>query len=188
MRDLFRGELVRLTAESPEAQVKLEARWQRDTEYHRLADDEPARMWSEKKHKERFEKRIEESPEDGYFSFSIRTLDTEQVIGVTMLRVDWSNAEAMIGIAIGERDHWGKGYGTDAIQLVMQFAFYELNLRRLTLGVNDYNLRAVRTYKKAGFQKEGVIRGDVQREGRHMDSIYMGLLREEWLARQGGAA
>ena len=188
MRALFRGELVRLTAESPEALAKLETRWQRDTEYHRLADDEPARMWSEKKHKERLAKRIEAGPDEGYFSFSIRALDTERVIGVTMLRVDWLNADALFGIAIGERDHWGKGHGTDAIRLVMQFAFCELNLRRLTLGVNGYNLRALRSYEKVGFIKEGVIRADILREGRRTDSVYMGLLREEWLVRWGGAA
>ena len=52
MRDLFRGELVRLTSEEPEARARVEVRWQRDTEFHRLADSDPAQMVSEKKLKE----------------------------------------------------------------------------------------------------------------------------------------
>lgn len=185
MRDLLRGELVRLTTESPEAVAKVESVWQRDSELYRLADTDPVRVRSEKRNKERLEKRIENGPDDSYYLFSIRTLDGERLIGDTMVRIDWPNGDAMLGILIGERDYWGKGYGTDAVRLMLQFAFCELNLRRVTLGVNGDNTRAQRAYEKVGFRKEGTMRGEVLREGKRIDSYFMGILREEWLAMQG---
>ncbi len=185
MRDLFRGKLVRLTGESPETLAGLEMRWQTDTEYHRLADDEPAILWSARKNIRQLEKRIGKEEAD-YFFFSIRTLDTDALIGVTMLRVDWVDADAIAGIAIGDRLFWGRGYGTDAMRLLVQYAFLELNLRRVTLGVNAFNGRARRSYEKVGFRKEGTYRAGMLRDGQRADSIYMGILHEEWQSLQGG--
>jgi RimJ/RimL family protein N-acetyltransferase len=81
---------------------------------------------------------------------------------------------------IGEREYWGKGYGTDAMNLLTRYAFMELNLHRVSLGVHSYNTRALRCYEKAGFRTEGAIRGETFREGRRSDDIYMGILRREW--------
>src|SRR6185369_11814964 len=74
MKDLFRGELVRLTAEEPEFRAKHEARWQRDTEFHRLADSDPAEMFSEKKIKGWGEKFAEDGFNPERYPFSIRAL------------------------------------------------------------------------------------------------------------------
>jgi len=184
MRNLFRGELVRLTSEEPDAFAKVEVRWQRDTEFHRLADSDPAEMSSEKKIKERFEKRNEEVKPERY-PFFIRTLDADKLIGFLGLWMDLIHAEVWVGIGIGERDYWGKGYGTDAMKLCIQFAFTELNAHRVSLGVHEYNPRAMRSYEKAGFRLEGRTRGDVMREGKRTDSFWMGILREEWIHMQG---
>jgi RimJ/RimL family protein N-acetyltransferase len=91
-----------------------------------------------------------------------------------------------VGIAIGERDFWGRGYGTEAMQLVLGYAFLELNLRRVSLALHAYNERALKSYEKAGFKLEGVMRGEVLREGRRTDTLFMGILREEWLQGQAG--
>jgi RimJ/RimL family protein N-acetyltransferase len=74
------------------------------------------------------------------------------------------------------------------MRLIVQYAFMELNLRRVTLGVNAYNPRAIQAYEKVGFIREGVVRGDVKRENQRFDSLEMGLLYEDWLALQGGSA
>ena len=182
MRDLFRGQLVRLTGEDPETRAKVEVRWERDTEYHRLADGDPAQLWSEKKMKEWMEKRLERQ---NLHEFSIRSLADDRLIGAVGLSVDWPRRDSMVGIAIGERDLWGKGYGTDAMRLVLLYAFTELNLRRVTLATHGYNTRARRSYEKVGFQFEGVMRLDQLKEGRRSDSIFMGILYEEWLAING---
>ena len=186
MKDIFRGEFVRITAEEPEALAKVEVRWQADSEFHRLAGAEPAMMESEKKLKERFEKQNEDGFNPRRYPFFIRTLNDDKNIGFFGLSVNPIHGEAWFWIAIGEREYWGKGYGTDVINLCLRYAFIELNVHRVSLGVHEYNPRALRAYEKAGFQLEGRTRKDVFREGRHTDSLWMGILRDEWLAMQDG--
>ncbi len=182
MKDLYHGKLVRLAAESPEFLSQSSIRWDRDTEFHRLVDSDPAQLWSQKKIKEWMEKYMEDDPLDA-IRFSIRTLTDDKLIGFLVLRPDWVHADAWVGIGIGERDYWGKGYGTDAMCLLLQYAFLEANLRRVTLALHSYNLRALKSYEKVGFKVEGVLRGDTLREGNRTDGIHMGILREEWLSK-----
>lgn len=181
MRDLFRGELVRITSEEPSVGAKVEVHWQRDSEFHRLADSDPARMESEKKLKEWFGKRAEDGFKPERYSFSIRTLEEDKYIGFFGLWLDLIHSEAWVGIGIGEREFWGKGYGTDMMKLCLRYAFTELNVQRVSLGLHEYNPRALRSYEKAGFRLEGRTRKDLAREGKRYDSLWMGILREEWL-------
>jgi RimJ/RimL family protein N-acetyltransferase len=186
MRDLFHGELVRLTNEEPHARAKTEAHWQRDSEFHRLADMDPAIMVSEKTLKDWFEKQIEKGFETKRYSFSVRTLKEDKFIGFFGMWVDMFHNEAWVGIGIGERDFWGKGYGTDMMNLALQYAFIELNVYRVSLGLHAYNPRALKSYEKAGFRLEGLTRKDTLREGKRTDGLWMGILREEWEALQAG--
>src|SRR6266542_5961858 len=103
MKDLFHGELVRFTLEEPEVGAKAEVRWQRDTELHRLLDDDPAQLSSEKKIKEWFEKRGEGFKPERY-SFSVRTLAEDQYIGFLGIWLDLIHSEAWVGLGIGERE------------------------------------------------------------------------------------
>lgn len=186
MRDLFHGELVRLTAEEPEARAKMEVRWQRDSEFVRLADSDPVVMLSEKKLKEWFEKQVEKGFDAKRYSFSVRALQENKFIGFLGLWVDPVHNDAWVGIGIGEREFWGRGYGTDAMRLCLQYAFAELNVHRVSLGLHEYNSRALRSYEKAGFRLEGRTRKDLMRDGKRRDSLWMGVLREEWLRMQNG--
>lgn len=186
MKDIFQGKLVRLATEQPEVFAKAYARWERDSEYDRLADSEPVRLFSDKKRTEWIEKRASRDPAE-YVCFSIRTLAEDRFIGDVMISLNPVHATGWVGIAIGEREAWSKGYGTDAMQLITQYAFLELNLECLSLAVHSYNKRAVRCYEKIGFRMEGAMRGDTLREGRRTDGIHMGILRREWLALQGAS-
>jgi len=188
MKDLFRGKLVRLTAEEPETQAKSEVRWQRDSEFRRLADSDPTDVSSEKKIKEWLEKRNEEGFKPERYPFAIRALDGDKLIGFTGLWVDLIHSEGWVGIGIGEREFWGKGYGTDAMRLILQYAFAELNLKRVSLALHSYNERALKSYEQAGFTLEGRTRGDQRREGKRTDTLWMGILHDEWLQRQNGAS
>ncbi|MBI5354656.1 MAG: GNAT family N-acetyltransferase [Chloroflexi bacterium] len=180
MKDLYRGSLVRLAFEPPEIMAKSFAKWDRDSEFRRLADSDPAQLWSEKKLKEFIERDSEKNSTQN-FPFSIRTLADDTYIGFVSLRVPaWSHGDAWIGIMVGERDYWGKGYGTDAMRLIVQYGFLELNLRRISLGLHAYNERALKSYEKVGFKLEGRVRGDGLRDGVRYDSLWMGILREEW--------
>jgi RimJ/RimL family protein N-acetyltransferase len=186
MKDLFRGELVRFTFEEPETRAKAEARWQRDSEYVRLADSDPLQLSSEKKIKEWFDKQAEDGPKPERYSFSVRTLDEDRYIGFLGLGVDLIHSEAWVGLGIGEREFWSKGYGTDMMKLCLRYVFTELGIERLSLGLHEYNPRALRSYEKCGFRLEGRTRKDVLREGRRTDTLWMGILREEWLQMQNG--
>ena len=186
MKDLFRGELVRLTLVEPEEGAKASALWQRDTEFQRLLDNSPARSNSEKKIKEWFEKDAENGFKPERYGFSVRTLADDRHIGFLGLWVDLIHSEAWVGLGIGEREFWSKGYGTDMMKLCQQYVFNELSLERLSLGLFEYNPRALRSYEKCGFRLEGRTRKDTLREGTRADSLWMGILREEWMQLQEG--
>jgi RimJ/RimL family protein N-acetyltransferase len=177
--DLFIGKLVRLTAEDPETMAKPYSEWARDTEYSRYLDSNPPYTFSTKKWKEWLEKDVEKT--DNNF-FNIRTLEDNQLIGfVGLFELYCQHGDAMVAIAIGPHEYWGKGYGTDAMNLILRFAFTELNLRRMSLIVFEYNQRGIRSYEKNGFKIEGRVRGAMLREGKRCDFIWMGVMREEWL-------
>ena len=91
-----------------------------------------------------------------------------------------------MALGIGEREFWSKGYGSDMMKLCQQYVFAELGLQRLSLGLFEYNPRALRSYEKCGFRLEGRTRKEVLREGKRYDSLWMGILREEWLQMQNG--
>jgi RimJ/RimL family protein N-acetyltransferase len=181
-KDLFRGKLVRLAVDDPQIVAESFSRFTRDTEYWRLANSNPVRALSSKAVKDWLEKNPENTRGD-QFEFSIRTLQDDLLIGdVELDGVLWSHGDAFVGIGIGIREYWGKGYGTDAMGLILRYAFCELNLQRVSLNVFEYNPRAIRTYEKLGFIHEGQSRGVLRRDGRRYNLIFMGILREEWLA------
>jgi RimJ/RimL family protein N-acetyltransferase len=185
MKDIYRGSLVRLSAADPEELGKNYIILNRDTELMRLFGTGPARMSSKRASVEYYEKELKDQP-PAKFYFSIRTLDDDRLLGETDLDVvNWASRDAFVGIGIGNRADWGRGYGTDAMQLVLRFAFTELNLRRVTLNVFEYNPRAIRSYEKAGFRHEGRMRGALNKEGRRWDILVMGILREEWMEQNG---
>ncbi len=122
-------------------------------------------------------------------ALGIAIRDTDRLIGGTGLhQIDFKDRRAGFGISIGEKEEWGKGYGTEVTRLMVQYAFETLNLHRVWLHVYEYNQRGLRTYEKVGFQKEGILRQDTYREGRYWDTIVMAILREEWDARKAGAS
>lgn len=186
IEDLFRGELVRLTFEDPEKVLDARLRWSQDTEYWHLQASDMARPFSRRQIKDWMEK---ESGESGAtsFIFMIQTLAGGRDIGdIELDGIDWANGDGWLGIGIGERDYWGKGYGTDAMRVVLRYAFNELNLHRLTLNVFADNPRAIRSYEKCGFVYEGRVRKFLLRAGQEIDLVHMGLLKEEWQRLQAG--
>ncbi len=109
-----------------------------------------------------------------------RTSD-DQAIGVTGFhQLNFKNRHAVFGINIGDKQCWGKGYGTEAGYLMMDYGFNTLNLNRVMLQVFEYNERAIHVYEKIGFQQEGILRQEHYRDGQYWDTIVMGLLRSEW--------
>ena len=130
-KSILTGTLVHLAALEPQVLAEAINRWDRDSEFRRLLDSEPANQFSVKKLSEWIQKDQEKDPGFRY-SFGIRTLEGDNLIGFTGLDGDFfPHGEAFVGIGIGERDFWGKGYGSDAMKVILRFAFQELNLRRV---------------------------------------------------------
>lgn len=180
--NILTGDLTRLTAVKGAADAGSIARWSRDSEFWRLAHTDPAYPELAKNVKQL----LDEEPLSRQ-RFAIRTLADDQLIGlIGLYTIYWPHAEAFMGIQIGERDYWGRGYGTDALRVLLRYGFLELNLQRVALSFLEGNERAQRSYEKCGFRIEGRERQAWVYDGRRWDEIYMGLLREEWDTLENG--
>jgi len=113
--------------------------------------------------------------------FAIVEKDKGEVIGETgLLRMFHAWRTTDLTIVIGEKSAWGKGYGTEALRLLMDYAFGSLNFHRLAIGVTDINERALRFYEKAGFRKEGVQRDGYYYNHKYHDFVMMSILEDEY--------
>lgn len=123
--------------------------------------------------------RVTKSERDAVFVVYERA--TMRPIGNTGLhRIDRGNRTAEFGIVIGEKDCWGKGYGTEATALVLDYGFNWLGLHSIILSVYSANERAIRAYTRAGFRPIGRWREAVRRGGRAYDLILMDCLASEF--------
>jgi len=181
--DMLKGKLVRLVAQEPLSAAESEARWGNNTEYLRMQSTDYVRRFSVRKLKEWFEKDAEKDPPPFNY-FSIHTLEDNRLIGgIGLDGGAYPSGETFVGIGIGDPADWGKGYGSDAMNVILRYAFQEMNLRRVALDTFEYNVRGIRSYEKVGFVHEGRMRGYLNRDGRRWDMLFMGILREEWEAR-----
>lgn len=113
--------------------------------------------------------------------FVIAHKDSDEYIGqIDLFKIDWKNRFAELGIVIGIKEYHGKGYGSEAIKLLLDFAFHRLNLHRIQLEVHDFNERAYQCYIKCGFQEEGRLRGNYFVNGQYHDTVLMGILKKDY--------
>jgi RimJ/RimL family protein N-acetyltransferase len=114
-----------------------------------------------------------------YF-FAVCELGHDRFIGTTWLKdVDFGHGRAELAIFM-DRDHIGAGWGTDAQRVLLAFGFGTLRLERIFLTVDSENARAIRSYEKIGFKKEGLMRRSWQMHGKLSDTVLMAILRDEW--------
>lgn len=105
----------------------------------------------------------------------------EVVLGlISLLDINSINRSGVIHIMIGDNENRGKGIGTFAVNEMIKHAFYNLNLRRIELGVLENNLPAIRLYEKTGFVREGVKRESNYKNGKYVSMIIMAILREDY--------
>jgi len=115
----------------------------------------------------------------------VRDGDVWKMIGnCGVFGIDPVNRLGELGIMLGEKDEWNKGYGTETMTLLLRHCFGTLNLNRAFLQVYAENIRAKRSYEKAGFVEEGCLREAVYRHGKYDDVIIMSVLRSEWVAQK----
>jgi RimJ/RimL family protein N-acetyltransferase len=104
----------------------------------------------------------------------------------SFFNIEWTNRTGELGIMIGDKTCWNRGYGTETMELLLKHGFETLNLHRIFLRVYSTNPRAIRTYEKAGFIHEGTMREAVYKNGKYVDVHFMSVLRSEWDARSEG--
>ena len=120
-------------------------------------------------------------------TMAIHDRATDRLLGsCAFSQVDGDNGSAMYHITIGEKDVWGRGYGTEATRLMVDHAFGTLGLHRIALSVFEFNERAIRAYRTCGFVVEGRSRESVWRDGRWWDELAMSVLSSEWHERRAG--
>lgn len=121
------------------------------------------------------------SADNDEYTFAIEDLTKKLYIGSCGVNsIDWKNRHAEIGIFIGNKDFWNKGYGTDAMSLLVKFVFEQMNIHKIKLSVFSFNKRAIRCYEKCGFKVDGVLREEVFKDGQYYDEILMSLLKCEY--------
>jgi RimJ/RimL family protein N-acetyltransferase len=175
---MLTGELVRLRAIEPEDAERAGA-W--------LADGEVTRYLTER------------YPADGSWladttpsdyangvRLAIETCDGEHIGAINLHRIRPEDRKAGLGIVIGSREHWGRGYGRDAVLTLLRFGFHEMNLHRVWLTVIDAHAAAIACYRHCGFQEEARLRAEVYKSGRYHDFVYMAILRHEFDALHAG--
>jgi RimJ/RimL family protein N-acetyltransferase len=107
--------------------------------------------------------------------------EDERLVGACGLhRIDIRARHSEIGLVIGDPADWGRGFGSEAMRLVIGYGFRELNLNRIWLEVHEDNPAAIHLYEKLGFRREGTLRQHAFREGRYLDCHVMSVLAVEW--------
>ena len=187
---LFEGRDIRFGAIDYEKDPEIEARWTHNSEFVRMMDIAPARPMSAAMVKKQYEK-LEKQMEDrkNHFYFTIRAREEDRLIGKAIVQwIEWANGNGYLRLGIGAAEDRGKGYGTQALRMLLRIAFAELNLFRVSALVPEYNTAAIALLKKFGFVEEVRRRQSVERDARRWNLLVFGLLQEEWLSRSNGQA
>lgn len=119
---------------------------------------------------------------NGYDQKAIETLEGKHIGWVDLKNFDYSNHHAEIGITIGDKNYWGKGYGQAAMYAMLHYGFTIKNLNKIWLRVDMDNEKAIRSYKISGFVEEGVLRADRYKNGQYIDRLRMSILKREFIA------
>ncbi|MFC5032381.1 GNAT family N-acetyltransferase [Streptomyces sp. DSM 41987] len=184
---MIEGNLVRLRALHAE-DLDHHVRWRNDPEVVRWATGGDPRFGPVTRVavERGFDTMLGLDPADSRV-FTVEDLVGGRPIGMADYRdLDPFAGRATVGIAIGERDRWGRGHGTEALRLLVGHLFDTCRLHWVELDTWSGNERAVRAFTKAGFREEGRRREAVLVAGEWYDNVLFGMLREEWRESSGG--
>lgn len=169
------GKRVRLRPLVGEDLVYLR-QWSRDAELSGLIG-EVASM--SKADSEKFLEEVRGDRKRAWFMVIVK--ENDKVIGEAgLLRMDRAWLTTDVSVIIGEKTEWGKGYGTETIGLLLNYAFRHLKFHRVAVGVVGFNERALRFWEKVGFRKEGIQRDGYYYDGKYYDFVMMSILDDEF--------
>jgi RimJ/RimL family protein N-acetyltransferase len=169
------GKLVTLRPLTPEDYPRL-VEFKNDVEVELLGGGRPPRPTTLAVATEFFNELAKDKEN---FGFAIEA-DGLFIGDIGLFNVNRVNRTAEAGIGIGDRDYWGKGYGREAMSLIVDYGFTMQNLRKIWLETHGTNERAIRSYQAVGFVEEGRQREHVWSGGQYLDIVLMGLFRDDW--------
>jgi RimJ/RimL family protein N-acetyltransferase len=177
MPNLFEGQLVRLRSFQPS---------DAETVFQHLQDSEISRrdariQWpsSLAEVQRRLEQQAEGQPTDDR-DLAIETLDGRLVGGINAQSTDRRNGTFSIGLGLGDRAEWGKGYAKEAMLLALRYMFHERRYQKCNISVYAFNTRALGLYRRLGFLEEGRVRRNYFTNGEYHDEVFLGMTREEF--------
>lgn len=186
---LFDGQDIRFGPIDHEKDAEIESKWTHDSDFMRMMEITPARPLSAALIKKQYEKLEKQMDEDkNLYYFTIRARDDDHLVGKAAIQwIEWANGNGFLRLGIGAAEDRGRGYGTQALGMLLRFAFAELNLFRVSAIVPEYNEGAIALLKKFDFLQEVCRRKSLERDGRRWDLYVFGLLRDEWQYRHEAA-
>ncbi|HCR71856.1 MAG TPA: GNAT family N-acetyltransferase [Anaerolineae bacterium] len=185
---LFEANDVRFGPIDHETHPEVESKWTHDAEFMRLMELKPIRPLSPamvKKQYEAIEKEMEE--DKNLYYFTIQTKEENKFIGKALIEwIDWTNGNGFLRLGIGASEFRRLGLGSQALSMLLRFAFDELNLYRVTAVVPAYNEGAIKLFQKFGFMEEVRRRKAIHRDNEFWDLVSFGLLNAEWREQVSG--
>lgn len=171
------GERIRLRRDE-RADIPRFVEWLNDPDVRRyLSMNLPISQANEEQW---FDNTLKRPREEQPFAIEIKDNDNWRIIGnCGFMNIDWTVHSAEVGLFIGDKTCWNRGYGTEVMQLLIRHGFDSLNLNRIFLRVDEDNRSGIRAYEKAGFIQEGRCRQAGYRDGRYNDVLIMSFLRSE---------
>jgi len=179
---LFDGQDICFGPIDYEKDPEVESKWTHDSDFMRMYTMEPARPMSAAMVKKQYENIEREIDDDkSMYYFAIRAKNDNRLIGKAVVEdIEWTNGNCGIQLGIGSVSDRRKGYGTQALRMLLRFAFAEINMFRVTAHVPQYNEAAIALLKRVGFVEEVRRRQALARDSRRWDLFVFGLLKDEW--------
>jgi RimJ/RimL family protein N-acetyltransferase len=174
---MLKGQKVTLRAMTRD-DLDLLCQFNNDIEVELAGGGDPPLPQSLTRLQAEYEAQVSKGGRDGT-SFAIEA-DGKFIGPCALFQFDHVAHTCALGITIGDKAYWGQGYGREAVNLLLEYAFQLQNIRRVYLTVNGNNERAIRAYQACGFVEEGRLRAHVWSNGAYVDLVYMGILRDEW--------
>jgi RimJ/RimL family protein N-acetyltransferase len=178
---LYEGNLVRLGPLDHEKDPPVVARWTHDPIWRSVLEGVHCPLSAEAVRKllEKVEKEMEETK--NLFHFTLRAKEDDRLVGLARIFwIDFHHGTGVLNMGIGDASDRRHGYGYDALNMLLRFAFNDLNLNRLSVWPSADDIPFIKMVEKAGFEEEARRREAVFRDGSYWDEIHMGLLRTKW--------
>ncbi|MGD7023989.1 GNAT family N-acetyltransferase [Rossellomorea vietnamensis] len=122
------------------------------------------------------------SRSNGYEQMAIETGDGVHIGWIDLKNIDKLNKHGELGIAIGDKNYWGKGYGLAAMRAMLEYGFTRLGLNKIWLRVEVDNEKAIKSYRRMGFVEGGILREDRLRSDGYVDRLRLSILKSEFQA------